>query len=113
MFYSYTDWKNEISPSCIWRATASGDYPNKKWTEDKKPVTCTSSEDLEDSGAPYAIDPAVFYDENNKPWMVYGSHWSGIWVVQLDENNTGKIKNHDGYYYIDNESLYTNIAKGP
>ena len=32
-----------------------------------------------------AIDPAVFYDENNNLWMVYGSWFGGIYMLELDE----------------------------
>ena len=61
MFYSLTDWSEDFAPSCIWRATAEGSYPDKTWTEDDLPVVCVNSIDLEESAAPYAIDPAAFY----------------------------------------------------
>ncbi len=32
-----------------------------------------------------AIDPAVFYDEKGKLWMVYGSWFGGIYMLELDE----------------------------
>ena len=32
-----------------------------------------------------AIDPAVFYDENGKLWMIYGSWFGGIYMLELDE----------------------------
>jgi arabinan endo-1,5-alpha-L-arabinosidase len=34
---------------------------------------------------PHAIDPAVFYDEEGKLWMTYGSWSGGIYVLELDE----------------------------
>ena len=33
-----------------------------------------------------AIDPGVFYDEQGKLWMVYGSWFGGIFMLELDEN---------------------------
>lgn len=33
-----------------------------------------------------AIDPAVFYDENGALWMVYGSWFGGLFMLELDEN---------------------------
>ena len=45
MFYSYSNFETDVSSSCIWRATATGDYPNKVWTEDSLPVTCTTFDD--------------------------------------------------------------------
>ncbi len=38
-----------------------------------------------------AIDPNLVYDKHGRLWLVYGSFWSGIYIVELDEN-TGKIK---------------------
>ncbi len=35
---------------------------------------------------PHAIDPAVFYDEDGKLWMAYGSWSGGICMLELDEN---------------------------
>ncbi len=33
-----------------------------------------------------AIDPAVFYDENENLWMIYGSWFGGLYMLELDEN---------------------------
>ena len=35
---------------------------------------------------PNCIDPCVFYDENGKLWMSYGSWSGGIWMLELAEN---------------------------
>lgn len=34
---------------------------------------------------PHAIDPTVFFDEEGKMWMAYGSWSGGIWIIELDE----------------------------
>lgn len=34
---------------------------------------------------PHAIDPSVFFDEEGKLWMAYGSWSGGIWIIELDE----------------------------
>jgi len=109
MFYSLTDWDRNFSPSCIWRATAEGAYPNKVWTEDEAPVVCVTKNDLKD-GAPYAIDASAFYDADESPWLVFGSHFSGIYIVELD--NTGKMKDAERFFYSDNEDLFTQLARG-
>ena len=36
---------------------------------------------------PHCIDPCVFYDEEGKLWMSYGSWSGGIWMLQLNEDN--------------------------
>ena len=45
---------------------------------------------------PHTIDPAVFYDEEGKLWMVYGSWSGGIWMLELDEE-TG-LRDYDVAY---------------
>lgn len=40
---------------------------------------------------PFAIDPAVFEDDSNRIWLVYGSHAEGIWMIELDKA-TGLLK---------------------
>lgn len=50
-----------------------------------------------------AIDPAVFYDENGKLWMVYGSWFGGIYMLELDEK-TGLRDYNVKYQTIPNVS---------
>lgn len=50
-------------------------------------VTLGDEYDYEDY--PNAIDPTVFYDEDGKMWMVYGSWSGGIFLLEIDEA-TGK-----------------------
>lgn len=45
---------------------------------------------------PNAIDPHVFFDKSGKLWMVYGSYFGGIFIVELD-GATGKVKAGQGY----------------
>lgn len=39
---------------------------------------------------PNAIDPTVFYDEDGRMWMVYGSWSGGIFLLEIDVN-TGEV----------------------
>ena len=45
---------------------------------------------------PNSIDPCVFYDEEGKLWMTYGSWSGGIWILELDEE-TG-LRDYDVSY---------------
>jgi arabinan endo-1,5-alpha-L-arabinosidase len=47
---------------------------------------------------PHCIDPCVFYDEQGKLWMSYGSWSGGIWMLELDEN-TG-LRDYDVTYEL-------------
>ena len=47
---------------------------------------------------PNNIDPCVFYDEEGKLWMAYGSWSGGIWMLELDEE-TG-LRDYDVEYKL-------------
>jgi len=47
---------------------------------------------------PNCIDPCVFYDEEGKLWMSYGSWSGGIWMLELDKN-TG-LRDYDVTYEL-------------
>jgi arabinan endo-1,5-alpha-L-arabinosidase len=47
---------------------------------------------------PNCIDPCVFYDEQGKLWMSYGSWSGGIWMLELDKA-TG-LRNYDVTYAL-------------
>jgi len=92
MYYSSADDSNSRDAAVIGRATALGEAPNLVWVDDGKPVLVC---DRSSKDEPFAIDPAVFEGEGGTLWMVYGSHWTGIWVVELDPE-TGHIKDQRG-----------------
>lgn len=105
LYYSVADDSEGKDIACIGRATAVGEPPNYKWIDDGEPVLVC---DRDDKDEPFAIDPSVFEGENGTLWMVYGSHWSGIWVVELDRE-TGHIKNksaHDEGWKEGNPAFY-------
>ena len=51
---------------------------------------------------PNNIDPCVFYDEEGKLWMAYGSWSGGIWMLELDEE-TG-LRDYDVTYSVGTNS---------
>lgn len=50
---------------------------------------------------PNAIDPAVFYDESDNLWMVYGSYSGGVYIMPLNE-----ITGEPDYKYMKNTEDY-------
>ena len=97
----------------IWSKTLDPNSPDYKWEEGG---VVASSDGVEDSNA---IDPGVFLDPNDgRMWLVYGSYFGYIRLVELDPK-TGKRINpndkprdlainceasdmmyHDGWYYL-------------
>lgn len=45
---------------------------------------------------PNVVDPHVFFDKENKLWMVYGSYSGGIYIIKMDPE-TGKPYPGQGY----------------
>lgn len=55
------------------------------------------------SSAYNCIDPSVFTDASGNYWLTFGSHWSGIWMAQLNPS-TGKRLNTTLYNVAGNGS---------
>ncbi|MGK3983808.1 arabinan endo-1,5-alpha-L-arabinosidase [Sorangium sp. So ce136] len=63
--------------SCIGHATRDSlQAPESRWL-DHGPVVCSEGTDYN------AIDPNVVIDERGTPWLVFGSFWSGLKLMQL------------------------------
>ena len=60
---------------------------------------------------PHTIDPAVFYDEDGRLWMVYGSWSGGIYMLELDEN-TG-LRDYTVKYDDNYDELGKNVTSDP
>ncbi|MBP1541644.1 MAG: glycoside hydrolase family 43 protein [Prevotella sp.] len=61
---------------------------------------------------PNAIDPCVFYDEQGKLWMTYGSWHGGIWILELDEQ-TGLRDYNIKYAYTLNNNNANDVRTDP
>ncbi|MET0357113.1 MAG: family 43 glycosylhydrolase [Cellvibrio sp.] len=74
---------------------------NPSW-QDLGMVVSTVDDAKSASGQPVnAIDAGVFRDLVGRVWMVYGSHYAGIYMVQIDPS-TGKKLNSTRYGVVGN-----------
>ena len=60
---------------------------------------------------PNGIDPCVFYDEEGRLWMAYGSWSGGIWMLELDEN-TG-LRDYNVSYGSDYATKQKGVTEDP
>lgn len=60
---------------------------------------------------PNGIDPCVFYDEEGKLWMAYGSWSGGIWMLELDEH-TG-LRDYNVVYGSDYDAKQRGVTEDP
>jgi arabinan endo-1,5-alpha-L-arabinosidase len=65
--------------SCIGHATRAS-MASGSWV-DQGPVICTQT-----SNDYNAIDPNVIVDQDGTPWMSFGSFWSGIKLIRLNQS---------------------------
>jgi arabinan endo-1,5-alpha-L-arabinosidase len=82
LYYSVSAFGKNTS--CIGLATNKTLSPQNKdykWTDHGKVIQSVPGRDLWN-----AIDPNFVRDEANTPWLVFGSFWSGMKLVKLNEN---------------------------
>lgn len=60
---------------------------------------------------PHAIDPAVFYDDGGKLWMIYGSWSGGIYALELDE--TTGLRDYTVFYASDFDDKQKEVTSDP
>lgn len=62
----------------------------------KSGIEDLNGESYDATTEPNVIDPHVFYDNDGKLWMVYGSYSGGIFILEMDEETALPIGNQ-GY----------------
>ncbi len=82
LYYSVSAFGKNTS--CIGLATnktLDTSSPEFKWVDHGKVIQSVPGRDLWN-----AIDPNLAFDDAQKPWLVFGSFWSGMKLVKLNEN---------------------------
>jgi arabinan endo-1,5-alpha-L-arabinosidase len=113
LYYSVSGWgKNTSAIGLVSSPTLDPKDRDYQWKDEGIVIRS-------DEKHPYnAIDPQLFADTDGSLWMIFGSFWTGIQLIELD-SKTGlrkgdKIKQlawhdtieaaaltkHDGYYYL-------------
>lgn len=79
LYYSVSTFGKQVSAIGLTTGpTLDPASPDYRWT-DRGPVIQSTN------GSPFnAIDPSVTVDADSRHWMVFGSFWKGLYLVQLD-----------------------------
>jgi arabinan endo-1,5-alpha-L-arabinosidase len=115
LYYSISTFgKNVSAIGLVSAPTLDPDDPKFNWRDDGLVIQSFRTNQFN------TIDPAVTLDAQGKLWMVFGSYWSGIKLIELNPK-TGKrivpdspiyslahsdsieasfIYRHDGFYYL-------------
>lgn len=80
LYYSVSKWGKQVSAIGLAKRKVNTTEP---W-RDFGPVIVSTNGD-----AFNAIDPGAFRDRDGRLWLVFGSYWRGIFLVELDPS-TGK-----------------------
>ena len=82
---------------------SKGNPPNLTWHNDGAVVKTITRSDGKRANHPRAMDASVLDDD--KLWLVFGSHAGGIYIVELDRK-TGKLKKHSEDIWASKETKY-------
>jgi arabinan endo-1,5-alpha-L-arabinosidase len=83
----------------VTNPTLDPNDPAYKWTDQGMVVQSREGGDFN------TIDPAVFQDTDGTLWLVFGSQWSGIKLVQLDPTTGKRIAPDSPRYSLAHNNL--------
>lgn len=82
LYYSVSAFaKNTSAIGVTTNTTLDSKDPNYKWVDQGIVIQSIPNRDLWN-----AIDPNLTFDENNIPWLAFGSFWEGLKMVRLDSD---------------------------
>ncbi len=73
--------KNTSAIGVATNITLDPNSKNFKWIDHGKVIQSVPGRDMWN-----AIDPNLIMDENNTPWLAFGSFWSGMKITKLDSS---------------------------
>lgn len=84
LYYSVSSFgRNTSAIGALSNATLHPDDPDFEWTDHGEVIRSVPGRDLWN-----AIDPNIVFDDGGAPWMAFGSFWTGIKLVKLDDSMT-------------------------
>src|SRR4030095_6430958 len=93
LYYSVSTFgSNRSSIGLATNETLDPESEKYRWVDQGKVIGSNVENDWN------AIDPNVVFDENNQPWLAFGSFWSGIKLRKL-EQGSGKLSSQDQNLY--------------
>jgi len=93
LYYAASTFGSRLSKiGLATNVTLDPQNPQYKWVDEGEVIGSQESDDWN------AIDPNLAFDEQNQPWLAFGSYWSGIKLRKIDAG-TGKLATDDDTLY--------------
>lgn len=93
LYYSCSSFgKNDSAIGVATNRTLNPASEDYRWEDQGCVVRSVAGRDLWN-----AIDPNLFVDEDNTPWLSFGSFWGGIKMVRLDQTLTRVAEPQEWY----------------
>lgn len=95
LYYSVSGWGKNVSAIGLASSpTLDTGAANYQWKDEGIVIRSTDKD-------PYnAIDPQIFADSDGSLWMVFGSFWTGIQLIELDPKTGLRHPEHQKIYQI-------------
>ena len=82
LYYSISAFgKNTSAIGLVTNTTLNPEDDNYKWEDQGPVIQSVPNRDLWN-----AIDPNIIFDEKGTPWMSFGSFWTGLKIVKLNDD---------------------------
>ena len=95
LYYSVSSWgKNTSAIGLATNVTLNPADANYRWTDEGIVIRSFASNDFN------TIDPAVSFDADGKLWLVFGSYWSGIKLIELNPKTGLRITRDSPMYSL-------------
>jgi arabinan endo-1,5-alpha-L-arabinosidase len=109
LYYSVSSFaKNTSAIGVATNKTLNPDDNDFKWTDHGIVIRSVPNRDLWN-----AIDPNLVFDENNVPWLSFGSFWNGLKMVKLDASLLKVAEPQEWYTVARRERTFSLEDKDP
>lgn len=88
----YSAFSTAQAPTSAIGVAVTDSLNSPNW-RDLGMVVATQTDPSTAGGPMNAIDPGVYRDAEGNTWMIYGSHYSGLYIIQINPNTGLRLGN--------------------
>ncbi len=108
VYYSASSFgDNQSAIGLATNTTLDVDNPDYKWQDEGMIIKSERGVDWN------AIDPHFVLDNRGEPWLAFGSYWSGIKLIKLDEGTGQQSAQDTTLYSLATRSMSAGVIEAP